>query len=97
MSEHFSLWQALRRSRIPMLIGCLLVCGPAWADIDVDVKGVNEELRRNVLTYLSFERYKKRDKLDRDTLERWFRDEGFHYDWAMRVEYEAHGGKLETV
>jgi translocation and assembly module TamA len=70
MSEHFSLWQALRHSRIPMLIGCLLVCGPAWADIDVDVKGVNEELRRNVLTYLSFERYKKRDKLDRDTLER---------------------------
>ena len=37
------------------------------------------------------------DSPDRDTLERWFRDEGFHYDWAMRVEYEAHGGKLETV
>jgi translocation and assembly module TamA len=70
MSEHFSFRQALRRSRIALLIGCLLVCAQASADIDVEIKGVNEELRRNVLTYLSFERYKKRDKLDRDTLER---------------------------
>src|ERR1700733_5617566 len=70
MSEHFSFRQALRRSRIALLIGCLAVCAQASADIDVDIKGVNEELRRNVLTYLSFERYKKRDKLDRDTLER---------------------------
>jgi translocation and assembly module TamA len=70
MSEHFSFRQALRRSRISLLIGCLLVCAQASADIDVEIKGVNEELRRNVLTYLSFERYKKRDKLDRDTLER---------------------------
>jgi hypothetical protein len=21
---------------------------------------------------------------DRDTLEKWFRDEGFHYDWVLR-------------
>ena len=53
-----------------MLIGCLLLCGPAWADIEVDIKGVNDELRRNVLTYLSFERYKKRPNIDRDTLDR---------------------------
>jgi translocation and assembly module TamA len=70
MSVHFSFRQALRRSRIALLIGCLLVWAQAAADIDVEIKGVNEELRRNVLTYLSFERYKKRDKLDRDTLER---------------------------
>jgi translocation and assembly module TamA len=70
MAEHIPLLRALRRSRIPMLIGCLLLCGPAWADIDVDVKGVNEELRRNVLTYLSFQRYKKRPNIDRDTLDR---------------------------
>ena len=70
MAEHISLLRALRRSRIPILIGCLLVCGRAWADIEVDIKGVNEELRRNVLTYLSFERYKKRPNVDRDTLDR---------------------------
>jgi hypothetical protein len=34
---------------------------------------------------------------DRDTLEKWFRDEGFHYDWVMRVEFEARGGKLEPA
>ena len=62
--------RALRRSRLPMVIGCLLLCGRAWADIDVDVKGVNDELRRNVLTYLSFARYKKRPNIDRDTLDR---------------------------
>lgn len=70
MAGHTPLLRALRRSRIPRVIGCLLLCGPAWADIDVDVKGVNDELRRNVLTYLSFERYKKRPNIDRDTLDR---------------------------
>jgi hypothetical protein len=33
MAEHFSLLRALRRIRIPILVGCLLVCGRAWADI----------------------------------------------------------------
>jgi translocation and assembly module TamA len=70
MGEHNPLLRALRRSRLPMAVGCLLLCARAWADIDVDIKGVNDELRRNVLTYLSFERYKKRSNVDRDTLDR---------------------------
>jgi translocation and assembly module TamA len=70
MAGQSLLLRTLRRSRIPMLIGCLFLSGQAWASIDVDVKGVNEELRHNVLTYLSFERYKKRPNIDRDTLER---------------------------
>jgi translocation and assembly module TamA len=70
MAEHIPLLRALRRSRIPLVLGCLLASGPARADIEVDVKGVNEELRRNVLTYLSFERYKKRPNIERDTLDR---------------------------
>jgi translocation and assembly module TamA len=70
MGERIPLLRALRRSRLPTLIGCLLLCTRAWADIDVDIKGVNDELRRNVLTYLSFERYKKRPNVDRDTLDR---------------------------
>jgi len=37
------------------------------------------------------------DSPDRDTLEKWFRDEGFHYDWVFRVEFEARGSKLEPV
>jgi translocation and assembly module TamA len=70
MGERIPLLRALRRSRLPTLIGCLLLCTRAWADIDVEIKGVNDELRRNVLTYLSFERYKKRPNVDRDTLDR---------------------------
>jgi len=70
MGEHNPLLRALRRSWLPMALGCLLLCARAWADVDVDIKGVNDELRRNVLTYLSFERYKKRPNVDRDTLER---------------------------
>lgn len=34
---------------------------------------------------------------DRETLEKWFRDEGFHYDWVLRVEFEVRGGKLEPA
>jgi hypothetical protein len=34
---------------------------------------------------------------DRDTLETWFRNEGFHYDWLLRIELEAHGGNLDPV
>ncbi len=34
---------------------------------------------------------------DRETLEHWFRDEGFHYDWVLRIEFEARGGKLEPA
>ena len=37
------------------------------------------------------------DAPDRGALDMWMRDEGFHYDWVMRVEFEARGGKLETV
>jgi hypothetical protein len=34
---------------------------------------------------------------DRHTLEKWFRDEGFHYNWVMRIEFEARAGKLEPA
>ena len=34
---------------------------------------------------------------DRDTLEKWLRNEGFHYDWLLRIEWEMHGGGLEPV
>ncbi len=34
---------------------------------------------------------------DRETLERWLRAEGFHYDWVLRVEFEAVEGRLVLV
>ena len=33
----------------------------------------------------------------REALEAWFRSEGFHYDWVMRVELESDTGKLAPV
>ena len=43
---------------------------PARADIDIQINGVDGELRRNVLAYLSLERYKGRDDLDANLVER---------------------------
>jgi len=34
---------------------------------------------------------------DRETLEAWLGDQGFHYDWLMRVELETQEGKLRPV
>src|SRR6185437_9644640 len=49
---------------------CLVRLTLANANIDVDVRGVDEQLRTNVLAYLSFERYKKRTDLSADIIER---------------------------
>ncbi len=34
---------------------------------------------------------------DRETLEKWLADEGFHYDWVLRVEFESEHGQLVAV
>lgn len=52
-----------------VLLACL--CGSvAHASIEIEVTGVDAELRRNVLAFLSLERYKNRDSLDEALLER---------------------------
>jgi translocation and assembly module TamA len=43
---------------------------PARAEIEVEVRGVSEDVRANILAYLSFERYKKSDDLSKDFVER---------------------------
>jgi translocation and assembly module TamA len=48
----------------------LALAGPASAGITVDVQGVDGELRRNVLLFLSLERYKTQSDLDAALLER---------------------------
>jgi translocation and assembly module TamA len=50
----------------------LLVFTPlrARADIRIDIEGVDGELRRNVLAFLSLERYKSRERLLEDTVTR---------------------------
>jgi translocation and assembly module TamA len=49
---------------------CLIATSWARANITVEIHGVDEQIRTNVLAYLSFERYKKRTDLSPDTIER---------------------------
>jgi translocation and assembly module TamA len=61
-----------RRWRAPWLAVCLLGAALAHAaGVNVEVRGVDEELRDNVLAYLSFARYKKGGaELTADAVER---------------------------
>jgi translocation and assembly module TamA len=73
MTQRIPLPQARRRHRrAPAVAVCLLACPLAHAlGVKVEIRGVDEELRTNVLTYLSLERYKKGGAdLNADTIER---------------------------
>lgn len=52
------------------VVGVLAVGAPARADIDIEISGVEGALRRNVLIFLSLERYRNRDDLDQALVER---------------------------
>lgn len=56
--------------RAPLAALCLLATAHARAGIDVEVRGVNDQLTKNVLAYLSFQRYKDSSDLTADTIER---------------------------
>jgi translocation and assembly module TamA len=43
---------------------------PAFSGVEVEVRGVEEDVRNNVLVYLSFERYKDSDALSQEFIER---------------------------
>src|ERR1700716_4353448 len=73
MTQRIPLPQARRRHRrAPVVAVCLLACPLAHAlGVKVEIRGVDEELRTNVLAYLSLERYKKGGAdLNADTIER---------------------------
>ncbi len=58
--------------RIPALLLCALAGAPALgASVTVEVRGVDDEVRDNVLAFLSFERYRRGGvDLNADTVER---------------------------
>ena len=58
------------RLRLSLTIAFALCAPLARANIEIEVKGVDETLRANVLAYLSFDRYRKSESLSPDTLER---------------------------
>src|SRR5690606_12497255 len=69
-----SFFSTLRRRAVRCLLTALLAGAalPARADIVVQVEGVEGELRNNILIFLSVERYRARDDVDADTMQRLF-------------------------
>jgi translocation and assembly module TamA len=57
-------------ARAALFLLCLMTSPFVQANVTVEVHGVEDELRSNVLAYLSFERYKKSTDLSADTIER---------------------------
>ena len=73
MPQHSFLPGARRsRRRAPWLLLCLLACTLARAaGVDVQVHGVDDQLRANVLAFLSFERYRRGGvELNAETVDR---------------------------
>jgi len=70
MAQRNSFTQAPGHSRAAWVLMCLLACPLACANVDVEIRGVDEQIKTNVLAYLSFERYKKTTDLSADTIER---------------------------
>src|ERR1700736_6006257 len=70
MAQRNSFMQALGHSRAAMVLMCLIASPLAHASITVEIRGVDDQVRTNVLAYLSFERYKKTTDLSADTIER---------------------------
>ena len=62
------------RTRLPAFLLFSLVVAqltaPAFGGVEVEVHGVDEPIRANVLTYLSFERYKNSDDLSQEFVDR---------------------------
>ncbi len=59
------------RTRLPAFTLILaLLTAPALAGVQVEVRGVEEQIRNNVLAYISFERYKNSDDLSPEFVER---------------------------
>ncbi|MEJ1966286.1 MAG: BamA/TamA family outer membrane protein [Gammaproteobacteria bacterium] len=62
--------QAIWRFGLSLSLVFALCASIARANVEIEVKGVDDAERRNVLAYLSFDRYRKSEALSRDTLER---------------------------
>jgi len=56
-----------------LLLGLLAWGAAAQASIRVDIDGVDADLRRNVQALLSLERYKDRERIEPEAVERLYR------------------------
>jgi translocation and assembly module TamA len=70
MAQRSSQVHAIRLCRLSLALACLAWVLPARANVDIEIRGVEDELRNNVLAYLSFDRYRKSEALTADAIER---------------------------
>ena len=71
MAQRSSHVLAIRLCRLALACATLLwVATPARANVEIEIRGVDEQLRQNVLAYLSFDRYRKSEALSADAIER---------------------------
>ncbi|MFM2286914.1 MAG: hypothetical protein RL684_57 [Pseudomonadota bacterium] len=66
-------WRASTRLAAALLLASLAAGGVARAAIRVDIEGVDADLRRNVQAMLSLERYKDRERIEPEAVERLYR------------------------
>jgi translocation and assembly module TamA len=59
--------------RLLLLLALAVGARPAGAAIRIDISGVDGELRRNVQAMLSLERYKERERIEPDAIQRLYR------------------------
>jgi len=57
-------------SRVALALLCLGITRSVHAGVNVEIRGVEEPLRANILAYLSFARYQRTTDLSLDTIER---------------------------
>jgi translocation and assembly module TamA len=53
-----------------LLLAALISARPAFADIRIELEGVEGDVKRNVLAHLSLERYKDRDRIEPEAVRR---------------------------
>src|SRR5262249_54807270 len=70
MAQRKSFVPAPGHSRAALVLMCLIASNCVRANVNVEIRGVDDALKNNVLAYLSFERYKKTTDLSADTIER---------------------------
>jgi hypothetical protein len=54
-------------------------------------------VRRVLVNMLEGKMLVEFDAAAREEAEQWLADQGFHYDWLLRIEYESRDGALVPV
>lgn len=60
-------------------------------------RGTNVRARRVVVNLYEGKMLGEFEAENREEVEKWFQEQGFHFDWLMRVELESENGVLKQI